>query len=157
MLFPWVGLLEQIRLADVFVHYDDVQFSKGSFVNRVQVKTASGPRWMTVPLQDLRLGQRIDEVRIKPRQEWLGMHLDLLKASFRDAPFRDDAIEIAEKTYSMEYSSIGDLSRASMLALANYFGLDVTTRFLDGRRQAARGNPLRHWPWRRPVPGPRCV
>jgi len=134
MLFPWVGLLEQIRLADVFVHYDDVQFSKGSFVNRVQVKTAGGPRWMTVPLQALRLGQRIDEVRIKPRQEWLGTHLDLLKVSFRDAPFRDDAIEIAEKTYSMEYSSIGDLSRASMLALAKYFGLDATTRFLDVRQ-----------------------
>ena len=47
MLFPWVGLLEQMRLADVFVHYDDVQFSKGSFVNRVQVKTPDGVRWMT--------------------------------------------------------------------------------------------------------------
>ena len=40
MLFPWVGMFEQIRLADVYVHYTDVQFSKGSFVNRVQIKTA---------------------------------------------------------------------------------------------------------------------
>jgi len=30
MLFPWVGMFEQIRLADMFVYYDDVQFSKGS-------------------------------------------------------------------------------------------------------------------------------
>ena len=49
MLFPWVGLFEQIRAADVYVHYDDVQFSKGSFTNRVQIKTARGPRWLTVP------------------------------------------------------------------------------------------------------------
>ena len=35
MLFPWVGLLEQIMLADVLVNYADVQFSKGSFTNRV--------------------------------------------------------------------------------------------------------------------------
>ena len=40
MLFPWVGMFEQVALADVFVHYDDVQFSKGSFTNRVQLKTA---------------------------------------------------------------------------------------------------------------------
>ena len=30
MYFPWVGMLEQIRLADVFVFYDDVQFSKAA-------------------------------------------------------------------------------------------------------------------------------
>ena len=40
MFFPWVGMFEQIALADVYVHYDDVQFSKGSFTNRVQLKTA---------------------------------------------------------------------------------------------------------------------
>ena len=28
MLFPWVGMLEQVRLADSYVHYSDVQFSK---------------------------------------------------------------------------------------------------------------------------------
>ena len=74
MLFPWVGLLEQVRLADAFVHYDDVQFSKGSFVNRVQLKTPQGVRWMTVPLHDLHLGQRIDEVRIAPAGEWRARH-----------------------------------------------------------------------------------
>ncbi len=53
MLFPWAGMFEQIRLADVYVHYPDVQFSKGSFTNRVQVKTAGGSRWLTLPLRDL--------------------------------------------------------------------------------------------------------
>lgn len=38
MFFPWVGFLEQLKLVDVYVFYDDVQFSKGSFTNRVQVK-----------------------------------------------------------------------------------------------------------------------
>ena len=32
MYFPWVGMLEQMRLADVFVHLDDAQFSKGGFL-----------------------------------------------------------------------------------------------------------------------------
>ncbi|NBX37756.1 MAG: hypothetical protein EBR10_11170, partial [Planctomycetes bacterium] len=42
MYFPWVGFLEQMSLADIFVVYDDVQFSKGSFTSRVQAKTAAG-------------------------------------------------------------------------------------------------------------------
>jgi hypothetical protein len=33
MFFPWVGMLEQLKLADTYVHYDDVQFEKGSFSN----------------------------------------------------------------------------------------------------------------------------
>ncbi|MCA9907942.1 MAG: WbqC family protein, partial [Anaerolineae bacterium] len=59
MYFPWAGLLEQIRLADTFVHYDDVQHTRG-FYNRVQIKTGNGVRWITVPLRDWHQGQRID-------------------------------------------------------------------------------------------------
>jgi len=50
MLFPWVGMLEQIKLANIVVHYDDVQYSKGSYVNRVQLKMPEGIKWMTIPL-----------------------------------------------------------------------------------------------------------
>ena len=133
MLFPWVGMLEQIRLADVFVHYDDVQYSKGSFVNRVQVKLPEGIRWMTVPLQDFHFGQRVDELQPNGAKDWRRQHLDLLARSFKSAPFRDDAIGLAKAVYVQQYASVGDLSRASMLALADYFGFASGRHFLDVR------------------------
>lgn len=128
MLFPWVGLLEQIRLADVLVHYDDVQFSKGSFTNRVQVKTATGVQWMTVPLRDFRLGMHIDEVKTAPALHWRDKHLALLDRSFKGAPHAEDALSIAREVYATEHASVGHLARASMLAVCNYF------RLLDGKR-----------------------
>lgn len=131
MLFPWVGLLEQVRLADVFVHYNDVQFSKGSFVNRVQIKTPQGVRWMTVPLRSMNLGQRIDEVGIAAPEQWRETHLDLLRRSFAAAPFADDALALAEEVYFGEHSNVGSLARSSLLALVRYFGLDEGTRFVD--------------------------
>lgn len=131
MLFPWVGLLEQLRLADVFVHYDDVQFSKGSFVNRVQLKLPDNIRWMTVPLDKVHLGQRINEVRPLAGVDWKRQHFDLMKRSFADAPYVKDALELVENVYSREYTDIGMLARASMLELARYFGIDTNTRFLD--------------------------
>ncbi len=139
MLFPWIGLLEQIRLADVFVHYDDVQFSKGSFVNRVQVKTPTGQSWMTVPLQNAHLGQKIDETQIKPVGEWRELHLDMLKKSFAEAPFAADALAIANEVYSGEFSNIGSLARASLLTLARYYELDISTRFIDVKALGIRG------------------
>ena len=52
MYFPWAGFIAQMALADVMIWLDDVQFSKGSFTNRIQVKTASGPiKWMSIPLE----------------------------------------------------------------------------------------------------------
>ena len=64
MYFPWVGILEQVQLSNIYVNYEDVQFSKGSFSNRVQVKTQSGIKWLTIPLKKLVLGQLINEVEI---------------------------------------------------------------------------------------------
>jgi len=131
MLFPWVGLLEQVRLADVFVHYDDVQFSKGSFVNRVQIKTPQGLRWMTVPLDGLQLGQRINEVRVGADTGWKARHLSLLESSFEGAPYAQDALRLVHEVYAEEHPNIGSLARASLLALCRYLALDTHTRFVD--------------------------
>ena len=65
MLFPWIGLLAQIKLADIIVHYDDVAFSKGSFTNRVQIKNQHGMNWMTVPLKNLKLAPRLIKSALK--------------------------------------------------------------------------------------------
>ncbi|MFM1989534.1 MAG: hypothetical protein RJA99_2491 [Pseudomonadota bacterium] len=130
MLFPWVGLLAQVRLAQVFVHYDDVQFSRGSFVNRVQLKTARGVEWLTVPLQGHRLGQRIDEVRVAPQAAWLSRHLELLQRSLGDAPYAADALTLAHEVYAAGHDRLSDLACASTMALARYFGLDAGRRFI---------------------------
>jgi hypothetical protein len=133
MLFPWVGLLEQVRLADVFVHYDDVQFSKGSFCNRVQVKSATGVRWLTVPTQGLRLGQSIEEVRLADAADWVPRHLQLLRGSFDGAAHAADALELARAVYAAGDRTLGALARRSLLALVDYFGLAQGRRFIDVR------------------------
>jgi hypothetical protein len=140
MLFPWVGLLEQVRLADVFVHYDDVQFSKGSFVNRVQVKTPEGVKWMTVPLRDLHLGQRIEEVQTMPIEQWRDTHLQLLARSFEGAAYARDAMALAEAVYDRQPENLAQLARQSLLSLCDYFGLGDTTRFVDVSALDANGS-----------------
>lgn len=139
MLFPWVGMLEQIKLADCFVHYDDVQFSKGSFVNRVQIKTAQGMRWMTVPLKNLHLGQHIDEVEVAPISKWRDNHLKLLKTSFEGAKYANEVLEIVNHVYSVDYPNIGDLARASLMSLVSYFGLNQSKKFIDVKELEING------------------
>ncbi len=124
MFFPWVGLFEQMRLADVWVHYDDVQFSKGSFTSRVQVKTAQGSHWLSVPLRDLRLGQLIKEVVVDDGHDWRKKHLTTLAQAYAKAPHRDEMLALVEGVYRQSTAGISDLAIASLQALRDYFGLE---------------------------------
>lgn len=131
MFFPWVGMFEQIRLADIYVHYGDVQFSKGSFTNRVQIKTAQGIKWLTVPLQQLSLGQAIDDVLLDTRTNWRRQHLDALRQAYAAAPYRKDMLALVEAVYQQPHTTIGQLSRESMMACCRYYGLDHGRRFVE--------------------------
>lgn len=122
MYFPWVGMLEQMRVADVFVHLDDADFSKGSFFNRVQIKSAGGPAWLTVPLAEKKLGQRLNETRLAAH-DWQRKHLASLRHSYSKAPFAEDMYSLAERVLRQDHESLASLGAASMESLAEYFDI----------------------------------
>jgi WbqC-like protein len=88
---PWRGHFALMKQADVFVFYDDVQFTSNtsrSFLARVQLKTEAGRRWLTVPVRKSgRFGQRIDEVLIADDGRWAARHAAAIRAALRGAPF----------------------------------------------------------------------
>lgn len=122
MFFPWVGMMELVGMADRYVHYDDVQFSKGSFTNRVQIKTPRGQEWLTLPLRDVHLGQEIREVRVDARKDWRRQHLEALAAAYREAPYCESMLTLVQSVYAQDTDRLCDLVVASMRALADALG-----------------------------------
>jgi len=139
MFFPWVGMFEQLRLADIFVYYSDVQFSKGGFVNRVQVKTANGIKWLTVPLEGHSLGQPINEVRINNRKDWRSSHLGLLRQAYDKAKYRNEMLELVESVYDSDHETISELSKRSIEAVCRYYSIDSGRRFIEVEQLAIPG------------------
>lgn len=139
MYFPWVGLLEQVHQADVFAHYDDVQFTRG-FYNRVQVKTAKGTQWLTVPLRDQHRGQLIDEVIVDDRIDWRSQHLGFLKQAYAEAPYRAEMLALVERVFDRPIASLADVTRNSIVELAEYFDLCNSTRFVGSRELGICGS-----------------
>lgn len=124
MFFPWVGLFEQLRLCDVYVHYDDVQLPMGrSFTNRVQIKTQQGSRWITAPLRHTHEKSLIHEVQLDEAEGWRGKHLGLLRHAFSKAPHRDDALGIAEAVYGRDTGMLSDMNIHAMELIADYFDI----------------------------------
>lgn len=123
-------------MADVFVHYDDVQLSRG-FYNRVQVKTADGISWMSVPLKRKRQKQNIDQSKISYDHDWVSKHRSLLLSSLGSGKFSEDALAIFDQVHSEKYEMLSDLGRASIKSVSDYLGLSTNTKFVDSANIAA--------------------
>lgn len=85
---PWLGYFHKIAHADVFVFLDDVQFSKGSYTNRVRIGRDDGAVWLTQPVRHA-LGQAINEVGFA-QNDWPARHLDALRGAYRRAACFDE-------------------------------------------------------------------
>lgn len=128
MYFPWVGLFEQIRLADIYVHLDDAQFTRG-FFNRVQVKTEQGCKWITVPLINYHRGQNINEVKINNEIDWRSQHLNILRNAYRRAPHAEEMLNLVDEVLVNRYENLALLSAQSIVKISNYFDLNPNVEF----------------------------
>lgn len=123
MFFPWVGLFEQIKLADIYVHLDDVQFPQGrSFMNRVQLKTPQGSQWLTVPVQRQGI-QSINEVVIDSSQNWKVKHLKTLQTNYAKAPYFKNMWDIVNRVYDQDINCISELNISIIEMIADYFSI----------------------------------
>lgn len=101
MYFPWAGFMGQMARADVFIWLDDAQFSKGSFTNRVQIRTASGSKWMSIPLVGKGAFQQIAALEAAEAR-WRCGHRDLLRQQLAGAPHLPLALEAFDAALSHE-------------------------------------------------------
>jgi hypothetical protein len=97
-LFPWPGFFEMVGSADIYVHFDDVQYSKG-FINRVQIKYPSGRKWMTVPLQGKRSFPNINVLETIDT-DWKRQHRELVRHSLARTLHLDLALFLFDAVYA---------------------------------------------------------
>lgn len=140
--FPWIGILEQIRIADIIIHYDDVQYSKGHFQDRVQIKTANGFKWLTVPKINYRFGQNINEVRIDNSKNWKKSQIDFLRQTYWQAQYTDEMLRVVETVFNHDTDFVSDLSILSTMALTDYFGLSERKQFYRASDLPVKGHGM---------------
>jgi hypothetical protein len=124
MLFPWVGLFEQIHLADLYIHYDDVQMpTGGSFINRVQIKTKDGQYWLTVPVSKASSNSLISELAMLEETSWRKKQLKFLEMNYAKAPFKNEMLEIANKVYANPTNNLSSFLIAGLEEVNKYLGM----------------------------------
>ena len=129
MFLPWRGLFEQMQLADFFVHYDDVQLPMGGgkgrgFTTRVQIKTAQGARWLSVPLARAGKGVQLIKDAVFAGNGWRASHLGAIEQAYRAAPhFAAVFEELVRPIYALPTDRLGEFCMQAFERLARFLGL----------------------------------
>lgn len=126
----WRGYFDQIRQADVFIFYDDVQFEKRGWCNRNRIKTAHGAKWLSIPVLNkgaIVKNIPINEIEIDRTQiDWREKHLKTLRQTYRQAPFFAEYEPLLEKFYARSDKFMADLTIDLTIALARELKIEKT-------------------------------
>ena len=118
---PWLGYLDKLAKADVFVLMDDLQYEAQNFQNRNRVKLNHGTAWLTVPLASGTQSDRICDKRIQnqasPKEHWQRRSWVTLETHYRRAPFFADYADELRDVYTRPWETLVELN-AHMLELA---------------------------------------
>ena len=126
---PWRGFFDQVRKADLFVFYDDVQYDKRGWRNRNRIKTPSGPLWLTVPV--LAKGSQtehipIHEIRVCWDEPWNRAHWKSIQMAYARAPFFKQYAALVEEKYAGHPELLADFTIELTIVLARALGIQHT-------------------------------
>lgn len=103
---PWRGYFDFIDDCDVFIFYDDVQYTHKDWRNRNRIKTNDGVIWLTVPVLHER-STLIETARIRYDTRWVEKHIRSLTHAYGKAPhFRD----ISDEFFAILQSKLETIS-----------------------------------------------
>jgi len=121
---PWLGFFDQMRRADVFVCYDDVQYDTHGWRNRNRIKTKQGPLWLTVPVRHSGLSKpRILDVGIDARSNWARKHVASIRQAYAAAPYAKQYVPALEDLLQRPWERLVDLDLAVAGLIAEWLGI----------------------------------
>jgi WbqC-like protein family len=125
---PWLGYLDKLARADVFVVMDDLQYEAQNFQNRQRMKLADGAHWLTVPLVAGALTERICDRRIDNagrggRHHWQIRTWRTLVVHYGRAPHFARYADALEDVFVRRWSYLLELDLHLLELARNWFGI----------------------------------
>jgi hypothetical protein len=132
---PWIPYIEKADAADVFVYLDHVQYQKNGVQNRNQIKTATGPIWLTVPVA-APFGTPINKAPIANAQ-WRKKHLHSIEQSYAKARYAGLVGDGLKEILERDWEFLGELNIAVTEWLFSTLG--ITAKRIRSSELAATG------------------
>jgi len=129
---PWKGYFDAINNADIFVVYDEMQYTKRDWRNRNQIKTQNGLKWLSIPVQTKgKFTQKINETKTLDSL-WQNQHLKTLLHNYAYARNFKTVSTFIEKLYSnIPSSNLSEINQYFINGICNY--LSIKTKMVKSK------------------------
>ncbi len=136
---PWKGYFDIIGLVDEFVIYDDVQYTKNDWRNRNKIKTPNGVQWITIPVYQKKLSQKIAETETSD-PKWKIKNWNAIQTNYGRAPFfRTYSPQLEEFYRSFDSTLLSDINTSLLKLICKMLG--IKTAITNSTDYLLQGDP----------------
>lgn len=133
---PWRGYFDIIHDVDLFVFYDEVQYTKNDWRNRNRIITPRGTQWLTVPVYGS-TDKEISEIEIVPGR-WGEKHYQALLTNYGKAPYFDRYKGWLKDIYHQNWKTLSELNQTLIRTISREY-LEIGTRFAKSTEFTSHG------------------
>lgn len=130
---PWKGYFDLIASVDVFVIYDDMQYTKRDWRNRNKIVSPLGLKWLTIPVEvSGKYYQKINQTKVAD-ELWARKHLQQFTQNYKQSAFFNDIYQWLEIVYerSKDLTMLTDINTLFISEICAK--LDINTTIKDSR------------------------
>lgn len=136
---PWKGYFDLINSVDIFVFYDEVQFTKNDWRNRNIIKNSNGIQWLTIPVFHHHLDQKIQDTKIA-NKIWIRKHLQSIQLNYKKSNFYSEIFPFIENLYQIDSEYLSIINQ-SVVQKINQL-LKIETRIINSTELKLEGNKI---------------
>lgn len=127
---PWKGYFDSIKNVDVFVVYDDMQFTKRDWRNRNLIKSDQGLKWLTIPVEVKgKYFQKIKDTKIAEK-DWNLKHLNIIKQNYKNAKCFKDTKDWLESLYAnCTFNYLTEVNMYFIEEINKFLGINTQIRY----------------------------
>lgn len=127
---PWKGYFDMINSVDVFILYDDMQYTRRDWRNRNKIITPKGLQWLTIPVAVKgKYYQKINEVEISD-PSWAKKHWGSIVHNYHNAPYFNDYKNVFSSLYlGMNETCLSKVNYLFIKAINDVLGISTTIRW----------------------------
>jgi len=123
---PYIGYFQLINTVDIFVVYDNIEYTKKGWINRNRILVNNKPEYISLPIK-----KASDFLNVRDRylsDNWFNERVKLknkIKESYRKAPYYSETIQILDKIFDYKDINLFNFIYHSLKTICNH--LDIET------------------------------
>lgn len=130
--FPYIGYWQLMNAVDQYVVYDDVNYKKGSWVNRNRVLMPNKPEgwaYINLNLSHSSPYKKFNEISVLRDIQYREKFFGIIKNSYRMAPYFDQVFSLLHRIMTQDEDNLARFLKYSFDVINSYLGIKTKLIF----------------------------